>query len=244
MYTYPSINQSRKPDNPPAIKVMIAEDNDILRQDFSEMIDDCPRTELVGSASTGAEAVKLAQQYNPDLILMDIEMESHQDGIEAASRLAGLMPELGVIFLTVHEDDETIYKAYTLPNARDYLVKSADHAEIIRSIEDAYEEQRFGSPSMASRLQSEFSRLKQTESSLLFFMNILSQLTQAEKEIIKLLLENYKVDEIAKMRLVEPVTIKSQINTLLKKFGMRRTREIVNLIRKLNIGFLFEVNFK
>lgn len=242
MFTYPSTNQGHKIDEKQAlIKVIIAEDNDILRLDFSEMIEDCSSMILLGSASTGAEAVELAQQCDANIILMDIEMESHQDGIEAASKLSTLRPDLGVIFLTVHEDDETIYQAYTLNNARDYLVKSAEHEEILRSIEDAFDEQIHGSSSMASKLQSEFSRLKQTESSLLFFMSILSQLTQAEKEIIKLLLENYKVDGIAKIRMVEPVTIKSQINTLLKKFNMRRTREITSLIRKLNISFLFEI---
>lgn len=241
MFTYPSTGQTVRQEDD-QIKVIIAEDNEILRQDFSEMIESCPHMIFVGAASTGAEAAELASQSDVDIILMDIEMESHQDGIEAASRLSALKPQTGIIFLTVHEDDETIYKAYTLSNARNYLVKSADHSEILRSIEDAFEEQTKGSSSMASKLQTEFSRLKQTESSLLFFMTILSQLTQAEREIIKLLLESYKVDEIARMRMVEPVTIKSQINTLLKKFNMRRTREIVNLIRKLNITFLFEID--
>lgn len=243
MYTYPSTDHKRHSDAAmSSINVVIAEDHDILRQDFSEMIEGCSRMKLLGTASTGDEAVELALRTEPDIILMDIEMASHQDGIEAAHRLSMQKPDIGIIFLTVHEDDETIYKAYTLSNARDYLVKSAEHAEILRSIEDAYEEQTCGSSSMASRLQSEFSRLKQTETSLLFFMNILSQLTQAERDIIKLLLKDCKVDDIAKLRMVEPVTIKSQINTLLKKFGMRRTKEIANLIRRLNVTFLFDID--
>lgn len=242
MFTYPSTDRQHPHDAAmPAINVIIAEDHEILRQDFSEMIEGSERMNLLGSVATGDEAVELAMHTAPDVILMDIEMASHQDGIEAAHRLAALKPNIGVIFLTVHEDDETIYKAYTLSNARDYLVKSAEHAEILRAIEDAYEEQTRGSSSMASKLQSEFSRLKQTETSLLFFMNILSQLTQAEREIIKLLLKDCKVEEIARLRMVEPVTIKSQINTLLKKFGMKRTKEIANLIRKLNVTFLFEI---
>jgi len=242
MFTYPSTDRNRPLDAAmPVINVLIAEDHEILRQDFSEMIEGSARMTLVGAAATGDEAVDLAMVTAADIVLMDIEMASHQDGIEAAHRLSLLKPDIGVIFLTVHEDDETIYKAYTLSNARDYLVKSAEHAEILRSIEDAYEEQTRGSSSMASKLQSEFSRLKQTETSLLFFMNILSQLTQAEREIIKLLLKGCKVDEIARLRMVEPVTIKSQINTLLKKFGMKRTKEIANLIRRLNVTFLFDI---
>jgi len=242
MFTYPSTDHQHQRDVAmPTIRVLIAEDHEILRQDFSEMIEGSERMTLIGTAATGDEAVELVMHTAVDIILMDIEMASHQDGIEAAHRLSALAPNVGIIFLTVHEDEETIYKAYTLSNARDYLVKSAEHKEILRSIEDAYAEQTHGSSSMAHKLQSEFSRLKQTETSLLFFMNILSQLTQAEREIIQLVLKNYKVNEIARLRMVEPVTIKSQINTLLKKFGMKRTKEIANLIRRLNVTFLFEI---
>ncbi|QNK60285.1 MULTISPECIES: response regulator [Paenibacillus] len=240
MFTYPSTDpmSNRGPLRP--IKVAVAEDHDILRQDFSEMIENQPGLEWVGAAATGNEAVELAQRQEPDIMLMDIEMETHQDGIEAANRLSLLRPNIGIIFLTVHEDEETIYKAYTLSNARDYLVKSAEHDEIIRCIESAYTEQQHGSSSMSSKLKSEFSRLKQTESKLIRFMGILSQLTQAEREIIKLLLAENKVEHIARIRMVETVTIKSQINTLLKKFGMKRTREIVGLIHELNVAFIFE----
>lgn len=240
MFTYPYTEPPTNRQASRRIKVAIAEDHHILRQDFTEMIESRPNMEWVGSAVTGHEAVELALRENPDIMLMDIEMESHQDGIEAANRLSLLRPELGVIFLTVHEDDETIYKAYTLNNARDYLVKSAEHHEIIRSIESAYAEQKHGSASMSSKLRSEFSRLKQTESRLIFFMGILSQLTPAEREIVKLLLEGCKVEEIARVRMVEPVTIKSQINTLLKKLRMKRTKEISSLVRELNVEFIFE----
>lgn len=240
MFTYPYTEQQNNRQASRQIKVAVAEDHDVLRQDFSEMIESRPNMEWVGAAATGNAAVELALRANPDIMLMDIEMESHQDGIEAANRLSLLRPELGIVFLTVHEDDETIYKAYTLSNAKDYLVKSAEHHEIIRSIESAYVEQKHGSSSMSSKLKSEFSRLKQTESKLIFFMGILSQLTQAEREIIKLLLGGCKVEEIARLRMVEPVTIKSQINTLLKKFRMKRTKEISSLVRELNVSFIFE----
>lgn len=240
MFTYPITDHLTNRQATSLIKVAVAEDHDILRQDFTEMIESCPQMEWAGSVATGNKAVELALQTDLDIILMDIEMESHQDGIEAANRLSVLKPELGIIFLTVHEDDETIYKAYSLSNARDYLVKSAEHDEIIRAIETAYFEQTYGSHSMASKLKSEFSRLKQTESSMISFMSILSQLTQAEREIIKLLLTGCKLEDIARLRMVETVTIKSQINTLLKKFRMNRTREIVSFIRELHVSFIFD----
>lgn len=224
------------------IRVLVSEDNDVLRQDFCEMIEDSPDMVLAGAASTGAEAVKLALERDVDIILMDIEMEKYHDGIEAANAIAEHKPDVGVIFLTVHEDDETVYRAYSIPTAKDYIVKSAEHADILQRIKDIYDEMQGAPASIASKIQTEFSRLKQTENSLLFFVNILSQITQAEKEIIGLLLDKRKIEEIARIRRVEPVTIKSQIGTLLKKFNRRRTKDIVQLIDRLNLRFLFRTD--
>lgn len=85
----------------------------------------------------------------------------------------------------------------------------------------------------------EYKRLQESEKSLLFFVNNLSNLTKTERELIRLLLENNKVKKIAEVRGVEVVTIKSQINTLLKKLGASRTKEITKTIRNLNLTHLF-----
>jgi DNA-binding NarL/FixJ family response regulator len=222
------------------IRVMIAEDIEVLRRDFCEMIERCPGMELVGAAASGEEIVRLALAADVDIILMDIEMASYNDGVEAAGLISADKPETGIIFLTVHEDEETIFKAYSIAAAKNYLVKSTEHEEILQSIRAAYKEKCQATPSVSVKIRGEFSRLKQTELSLIWFMNIMSQITLTEKEIIRLLLENRKVEEIARMRHVEPVTIKSQINKLLKKFNMTRTREVMDLIRKLKLTFLFE----
>ena len=96
---------------------------------------------------------------------------------------------------------------------------------------------------MEARIQSilmqEYSRLRRSEQSLLFFINSVAQLTPAERELVHLLLQGYKVNEIAALRCVELVTVKTQIKSLLKKFNCSRTKEIVKLIRELEIEHLF-----
>ena len=84
-----------------------------------------------------------------------------------------------------------------------------------------------------------YGRVEQSEKSLLFFINNISKLTATEREMIKLLLQGYKVHEIAVARSVEVSTIKTQIKGLLRKFGCSRTKEIVQIIRELNIAHLF-----
>ena len=88
-------------------------------------------------------------------------------------------------------------------------------------------------------LLKEYSRLRSSEKSLLFFINSVSKLTAAERELVRLLLEDKKVKEIAELRCVELVTVKTQIKSLLRKFGCSRTREIVETIRELNVAHLF-----
>ena len=94
-----------------------------------------------------------------------------------------------------------------------------------------------------ARIQSvlfkEYSRLRRSERSLLFFISTVSQLTGAERELVRLLLNGKKVKEIADIRCVEVVTVKTQVKSLLRKFGCTRTKEIVEIIRELNVAHLF-----
>jgi len=123
--------------------------------------------------------------------------------------------------------------------AVDYLVKGEDSEEILSHIRNAFA----GRATMNSRIQEtimrEYSRLQRSERSLLFFIHNVSQLTAAERELVKLLLEGMKVKEIAQVRCVEMITVKTQIKSLLRKFGCSRTKEIVSMIRDLNLSHLF-----
>ena len=88
-------------------------------------------------------------------------------------------------------------------------------------------------------LMKEYTRLRRSERSLLFFITAISQLTTAERELVRLLLEGKKIREIAAARCVEVVTVKTQIKSLLRKFGCTRTREIIDLIQELDVAHLF-----
>ena len=100
-----------------------------------------------------------------------------------------------------------------------------------------------GRPMLDAKIQNmllkEYSRLRASEKSLLFFINSVSKLTSAERDLVRLLLDGKKVREIADIRCVEVTTVKTQIKGLLRKFGCARTRDIVELIRELNVAHLF-----
>ena len=220
------------------IKVAIVEDFELIREDLKELIDSQEDIQVVWTAETGAQAVSLAEKETVDIILMDIEMETINAGILAAEKIRDKNSEQKIIFMTAHETNEMIITAMGT-GAVDYLVKGEDSEEILSHIRNAFA----GRATMNSRIQEtimrEYSRLQRSERSLLFFIHNVSQLTAAERELVKLLLEGMKVKEIAQVRCVEMITVKTQIKSLLRKFGCSRTKEIVSMIRDLNLSHLF-----
>ncbi|NBH25843.1 DNA-binding response regulator [Lachnospiraceae bacterium] len=225
-------------ENTRKIRIMIADDFPLLVEDLCELIERQEDMEVAGTANSGKKIVELAKNTEFDIILMDIEMENLNAGITATEQLRELLGDISVIFLTVHDTNEMILTAMGA-GAVDYLVKGCSEEEILNHIRSAYA----GNPIMERKVHDtvmrEYVRLQKSEKSLLFFINNLSRLTAAERELIKKLLEGKTVKEIAKERCVETVTIKTQIKGLLRKFGCSRTREVIKMIEDLNITHLF-----
>lgn len=220
------------------IKILVAEDFDLIREDLCDTLSSQEDMRVVGQAASGAEAVALAGTTGCELILMDIEMETTTAGIRAAEQILEEHPEMMVIFLTAHETENMILTSMGA-GAVDYIVKGCPDEELLMHIRSA----AAGRPMLDAKIQNmllkEYSRLRASEKRLLFFINSVSKLTSAERDLVRLLLDGKKVREIADIRCVEVTTVKTQIKGLLRKFGCARTRDIVELIRELNVAHLF-----
>lgn len=222
------------------IKVLVAEDESYIRDSFARLISSAPDMALVLAVSSGQEMLDAVEQLDVDVILSDVEMSAKTDGILCAKQIMMFYPNVRIIFISAHEDDDIIFSAFEA-NAVDYLLKSASEEEILASIRKAYQNCSPISPYVADKLRGEFTRLKKNEQSLMYFLNIIFMLTTSERTIIRLLLEGQKPQEIAKIRSVELSTIKTQITALLKKFGAKRTKDIVFQIRDLQIEQMFSM---
>ena len=213
------------------IRVMVAEDFPLLREDFCDVVSAQSDMEVVGSAASGEEIASLADTVPCDVILMDIEMETIDAGIRA--------PEVKILFLTAHETDDMITSAMGT-GAVDYVVKGCEEERLLEHIRRASEGRAELDPKIQNTVMQEYARLRRSERSLIFFINNVAHLTPAEHELVKLLLQDKKVAEIARLRCVEVVTIKTQIKGLLGTFGCSRTKEIVKMIRQMNLEHLFQ----
>lgn len=217
---------------------MVAEDIPLLLEDFCDTVSRAGDMEIAGAALTGQEITRLAQERDCDVILMDIEMETMQAGILAAEAIHQRKPEVKIIFLTAHETEDIILSAMA-SGAVDYVVKGCEEEVLLEHIRKAYADEPALERHVQQIVMREYSRLHQSERSLIFFISNVARLTPAERELVRLLLQGLKVQEIAQARCVEVVTVKTQIKGLLNKFGCTRTKEIVALIRQMGLEHLF-----
>ena len=220
------------------MKIMIAEDSELLREDMIEILNSQKDIDVIDEAMSGREIISKALSKDFDIILMDIEMECMNAGMNAAREILDVKPDAKIIYLTSHETEQTILTAMGT-GAKDYIVKGHKEDDIITHIRNVYNDV----PTMNTKVQDivmqEYQRLRKSEKSLLFFINNISKLTATERELVRLFLNDNKVKDIAKIRCVEIVTVKTQISAILKKFGVKRTKEIVKMIKELKIEHLF-----
>lgn len=208
------------------ITVLIAEDIEPIRKRYVNVLNSHENIEVIGDVSTGEEACELAFALEPDVVLMDIEMESKDAGIRATGNILSCLPDTKIIILTVYEEDELIFSAFQL-GACDYILKISKNEDIINGVIGAYHNQSPIRPEIANKIRNEFKRVKTYESSFLFMLNILSTLTPRELDTLHLLINGHTKKEICQMRCVEMSTVKSQVHSILKKFKKRNVADII-----------------
>lgn len=216
------------------IQILIADDMEAHRRRLERIINSVGGLSLVASAKSGYEAVAYAAIKKPDIVLMDIEMESQMAGVKAASEINKILPNTKIVMLTVHQDNNIVFAAFQT-GIVDYLMKSAPKEEIIEAIYSAAKNQSPIRPIIAEKIRQEFARIKKSEDHLTHFFKIIANLTPSELEVLKLLCSGLKRKEIAEARAVEVETIKKQISSLLKKFDKNSTKEIVIDVTELKL---------
>ncbi len=216
------------------IRILIAEDMEPLRRLYVKIIKSTSDMTVAADVSTGQDAVAKALETHPDVILMDIEMEEKDAGLRAVEQIFASGLKSKIIILTVYEEDELIFTAFQL-GVCDYLMKNASPDEILLSIRNAYQGTSPLRPLLATKILGEFKRIRSYETSFLYAVNIVSSLTTAEMELLRLLLDGKSRREICQLRHVEMSTVKSQIHNILKKFGKKSVEEINTLISSMNL---------
>lgn len=214
------------------ITVLVVDDNTEIREYFISILNHESDIEVVGSASSGVDAIKAADQFRPNIILMDIQMETRTAGIDAARQIIKKWPDTKVIILSILEDDDLLFQAYCA-GVMDYIVKTDSITQILESVRQAYNNQLILRPKYAEKIIEELNKVKEQQASLLYSVNILTKLSNSEFEILKSMYQGSSYKQISEERYVSTVTIKSQIHSILKKFGMRSMKEVIKKLDEI-----------
>lgn len=215
------------------IRILIADDQRLFRQSLKYLLEQEGDITVVGEAGDGQDAFTLAQETRPDIILMDVDMPK-LDGIKATSLILERKPHIKILMLSVHDDDERIIAAMR-SGAVGYILKDADHREFIKIIRGTYKDENVVSPFLANRIPKVLSQVESsgarpagTESS-----SLLAPLTEREKETLRLLAEGKSNKEMADLLCVSVETIKSHLQTIYRKLGVKsRTEAAILFLRE------------
>jgi DNA-binding NarL/FixJ family response regulator len=192
------------------IRVLIADDHPLFRDGVRTLLQSVPETEVVGDASTGEEAMTQAAALQPDVILMDLHMPG-QNGIEATRAILRVSPHIGILVLTMFEEDDSVFAAMRA-GARGYLLKGADQAEILRAIHAVSHGEAIFSPAIAERLTQYFAALGQAPLSPVF-----PDLTDREREVLGLIAQGHSNGEIASRLVLSQKTVRNHVSNIFSK---------------------------
>ena len=210
-------------DRPDRLRVMVADDHALFRRGLQMVLDQEEDLELVGEASDGVEAVEKAQELMPDVILMDVRMPK-RSGIEAAGEIRDLLPHVKILMLTISDEEADLYEAIKA-GASGYLLKEIPIEEVADAIRSVWAGQSRISPSMASKLLSEFAAMSKSTGERAQVPS--PRLTEREMEVLKLVAQGKNNRDIAKDLYISENTVKNHIRNILEKLHLHSRMEAV-----------------
>src|SRR5262245_50762220 len=195
------------------IRVLIVDDHPVYRDGLRGLVERAPDLELVGEADTGTAAVALAAERHPSIVLMDLRMPE-MSGIEATRRIVAADPSIGVLVLTMSEDDDSLVAAMRA-GARGYIPKDADADELLRAIRASAVGEMISGPSITPRLMPFFASGGTGRSA-----NPFPDLTERELEILDLIAAGMSNAEIGQRLGIAPKTVRNHVANVLNKLGV------------------------
>ncbi|MBI4303588.1 MAG: response regulator transcription factor [Chloroflexi bacterium] len=203
------------------MRVLIADDHAIFREGLRALLEAQPDIEVVGEAKDGEEAVKATEELKPDIVLMDITMPV-MNGLEATRLIKQRAPDVKVLVLTMHENDDYFFKILEA-GASGYFIKGGSTGELIAALKAVQDDNVFLYPTMAKKLLSDYlQRVRAGHDKESY-----DGLTSREREILKLIAEGHTNQEIADMLVLSVATVQTHRARIMAKLGLRNPAELV-----------------
>jgi DNA-binding NarL/FixJ family response regulator len=211
------------------MRILLADDHPLFRHGLQTLLGASPDLEVVGEATTGEEAVRLAETLQPDLVLMDLRMPG-TSGVEATRRILHTSPHIRVLVLTMFEDDASVFTAMRA-GARGYVLKDAEKEDLLRAIRAVARGEAIFSTGIASRIVEFFSATRQIAPKEAF-----PTLSERERELLHLLAQGQTNADIAARLFLSHKTVANYVSTILSKLQVADRAEAILRARQAGLG--------
>lgn len=210
-------------------RVLIADDHGVVRQGLRALLEKSSEISVVGEASDGREAVRLAEELHPNIVVMDIAMPL-LNGVDAAAQIISRDPDIKVIILSMHSDESYILRSLSA-GAKGYLLKDSAEGDILPAVQAVAQGRPYFSPIITSTLLDEYLQTMKKHN----VRDSYDLLTDREKEVLQLLAEGKSNKDVAALLNLSPYTVESHRTNLMQKLGLHNTAEIVLYAVRKNI---------
>ncbi len=211
------------------LRILIADDHLLFRDGLRALLATAADTELVGEAATGEEAGTLAAELQPDVVVMDLQMPN-VNGIEATRRIVQASPHVGVLVVTMFEDDWSVFAAMRA-GARGYLLKGAKYDEMLRAIRAVGGGEAIFSPAIAVRLMDYFANIRPAT-----LPQVFPELSNREREVLALIAQGQRNDDIATQLFLSPKTVRNHVSNILSKLQVADRAQAIIRAREAGLG--------
>lgn len=212
-----------------AVRVLLVDDHPVFRHGLSALLSALPEVEVVAEGATGADAVRLAADLHPDVVVMDLNMPE-LNGVEATRQVVAADPDIGVLVLTMFEDDDSVFSAMRA-GARGYLVKGADSPDVLRAITAVAGGEAIFGPSVAQRVLGYLTRPLSSRDERVF-----PGLSEREREILELVAAGLTNGQIAARLSLSGKTIRNNISSIFTKLQVADRAEAIVRARRAGLG--------
>ena len=202
-------------------KVLLADDHGVVRKGLRFLLESEPDLEVVGEAADGRDAVQLAEELNPDVVIMDIAMP-RLNGIDATAQIVRRRPETAVIILSMHSDEGYLMRTLSA-GAKGYLLKDSAEEDVVRAIHSVADGRPFFSPEIAKSLLEDYVRRLQRSGTT----DSYDLLSDREKEVLHMLAEGKTNKEVATVLNLSTYTVETHRTHIMQKLNLHNTAELV-----------------
>ncbi|GLV54515.1 DNA-binding response regulator [Dictyobacter sp. S3.2.2.5] len=211
------------------LTILLVDDHPLVRNGLRALLSSVPDLQVAGEAANGKEAITQAATLRPSIILMDLHMPE-MNGIEATRHILQANPHIGILVLTMLEDDASVFAAMRA-GARGYLLKGADQTEVLRAIGVVAHGEAIFSPPIARRLMQYFANMQPILPASSF-----PDLTEREREILTLITMGKSNAEIAQELVLSPKTVSNHVSNILSKLQVVDRAQAVLRARQAGLG--------